>query len=156
MTRIINFDKFNFSQEYEVYDNNQTRSRNKNKEYSYPDDIPERVNVVLIPHFRNDAGWLRTLEEYYVYTTKKILNNMVIKLRQYPNMTFVWAETVFLSMWWNELEDDMKVHVRNLVKRGQLEIVLGGWVMPDEASTHYVSVIDQLMEGHLWPRQKSC
>jgi alpha-mannosidase II len=38
----------------------------------------------------------------------------------------------------------MKVHVRNLVKRGQLEIVLGGWVMPDEASTHYVSVIDQL------------
>lgn len=119
-------------------------------EYSYTDDIPERLNVILIPHSHNDAGWLRTLEEYYVYTTKKILNNMVIKLRQYPNMTFVWAETVFLSMWWNELEDDMKVHVRNLVKRGQLEIVLGGWVMPDEASTHYVSIIDQLMEGHLW------
>ncbi|XP_052106571.1 alpha-mannosidase 2-like isoform X1 [Mytilus californianus] len=115
-----------------------------------PDDIPEKLNVILIPHSHNDAGWLRTLEEYYIYTTKKILNNMVIKLKQYPNMTFVWAESVFLSMWWNELEDDTKVHVRNLVKRGQLEIVLGGWVMPDEASTHYVSVIDQLMEGHLW------
>lgn len=114
------------------------------------DDIPEKLDVVLIPHSHNDAGWLRTLEEYYIYTTKKILNNMVSKLRQYPNMTFVWAETVFLSMWWNELEDDMKVYVRNLVNRGQLEIVLGGWVMPDEASTHYVSVIDQLMEGHLW------
>jgi hypothetical protein len=44
-------------------------------EYSYTDDIPERLNVVLIPHSHNDAGWLRTLEEYYVYTTKKILNN---------------------------------------------------------------------------------
>ncbi|KAJ8309004.1 hypothetical protein KUTeg_013878 [Tegillarca granosa] len=110
----------------------------------------EPLTVIIIPHSHNDPGWLRTLEEYYVTTTKNILNNMVDKLRLYPNMTFIWAETVFLSMWWNELEDDIKVQVRRLVRRGQLEIVLGGWVMPDEASTHYYSVIDQLMEGHQW------
>lgn len=115
----------------------------------YGPDI-EHLNVIVLPHSHNDPGWLQTVEEYFVYQTKDILNNMVNKLNIYPNMTFVWSETVLLSMWWNELEDDVKAQVRRLVRRGQLEIVLGGWVMPDEASTHYISVIDQLLEGHQW------
>uniref|UniRef100_A0A2C9MAZ1 Alpha-mannosidase n=1 Tax=Biomphalaria glabrata TaxID=6526 RepID=A0A2C9MAZ1_BIOGL len=111
---------------------------------------PKRLNVVLVPHSHNDPGWLKTVNEYFSDQTRHILNNMVNKLTQFPKMTFIWTETVYFSMWWNELDDAVKVHVRRLIRRGQLEITLGGWVMPDEASTHYVSVIDQLIEGHQW------
>ncbi|KAL8605774.1 hypothetical protein ACOMHN_059339 [Nucella lapillus] len=110
----------------------------------------EPLTVILMPHSHTDPGWQKTTGEYYADQTKHILTNMVNKLTEHPDLTFVWSETVYFALWWNELEDAVKVHVRRLIRRGQLEIVLGGWVVPDEASSHYVSVIDQLMEGHQW------
>lgn len=110
----------------------------------------DTLTVIVVPHSHNDPGWLKTVDEYYADQTKHILDNMVRKLTAYPNMTFVWAETIYLAMWWNDQEDAVKVQVRRLLRRGQLEIVLGSWVMPDEATTHYYAIVDQLIEGHRW------
>ncbi|RUS77476.1 hypothetical protein EGW08_014782 [Elysia chlorotica] len=112
--------------------------------------VVPRLTVIVMPHSHNDPGWLKTVSEYYSDQTRNILDNMVNKLTQYPNMTFIWAETVFFSMWWNQLDDAVKAYVHRLVRRGQLEFVSGGWVMPDEAITHYSAVLDQLIEGHQW------
>lgn len=37
-----------------------------------------------------------------------------------------------------------------LLKNNQLEIVTGGWVMNDEANSHWLSIVNQLTEGHQW------
>jgi hypothetical protein len=41
----------------------------------------------------------------------------------------------------------------HLVKSGKIEILSGGWVSVDEATTHYTAVLDQLIEGHLWLKE---
>lgn len=135
----------------------------KDREYIIPDprkDIVKRktsgsfdkepVQVILVPFSHADPGYGNTMEGYYSSSTKRTLDNMVMKLQEYRNMTFQWVETVFLERWFRDIDQATKTAVRALIERGQLEIVLGGWVMPDEASTHYGAVVDQLIEGHQW------
>jgi len=63
--------------------------------------------VILVPHSHTDPGWLKTFEQYFHSSTRNILNNMVSKLQQWPNMTFIWSEVSFLSLWWDRwLMDD--------------------------------------------------
>ena len=64
-----------------------------------------------MPHSHADPGWQKTTNEYYTDQTKHIFTHMVNKLTQHPDLAFVWAETIYLSLWWNELEDAVKVCV---------------------------------------------
>ena len=52
-----------------------------------------------------------------------------------------------MSLWWEEATEEKRKLLKTLVKNGQLEIVTGGWVMNDEANTHYFAMIDQMIEG---------
>ena len=108
------------------------------------------LKVWVIPHSHNDPGWIKTVDEYFNRQTRGILDGMVRALDQDPARTFVWAEISYFSMWWGTIDESTKTIVHRLLKRKQLEIVNGGWVMPDEANTHYFALIDQLIEGHQW------
>jgi alpha-mannosidase len=58
------------------------------------------------------------------------------------------VEQKFFSMWWGRQNDAVKDSVRFLVANKQLNFVNGGWCMHDEASTHYMGMIDQTTLGH--------
>ena len=63
---------------------------------------------------------------------------------------FIFVEIAFFSRWWNEQTPAMQDIVRDLVATGQLEFINGGWCMNDEATTHYVDIIDQMSLGLMW------
>ncbi|XP_075991466.1 alpha-Mannosidase class II b [Anticarsia gemmatalis] len=109
-----------------------------------------RLKVIVVPHSHNDPGWLKTFEQYFDWKTKNIINNIVQKLNQHPNMTFIWTEISFLNSWWERSHPVKQKALKKLIKEGRLEITTGGWVMPDEACTHIYALIDQFIEGHHW------
>jgi alpha-mannosidase II len=37
-----------------------------------------------------------------------------------------------------------------LLAENRLELLTAGWVMTDEANTHYYAMLDQLIEGNQW------
>lgn len=110
----------------------------------------EPLEIIVIPHSHNDPGWKKTYQQYFDDQTTHILTNMVEKLHQYPDMTFVWVESCFLDKWWTNQSQQMKDKFKSLIKSGRLEITSGMWVAPDEASPHYFALLDQMIEGHYW------
>ena len=60
---------------------------------------------------------------------------------------FIYVEMAFFWQWWKEQTEQKKDLVRHLVANGRLEFINGGWCMNDEATTHYVDIIDQMSLG---------
>eukprot|EP00026_Physarum_polycephalum_P000654 Phypoly_transcript_00655.p1 GENE.Phypoly_transcript_00655~~Phypoly_transcript_00655.p1 ORF type:complete len:1185 (+),score=166.62 Phypoly_transcript_00655:676-4230(+) len=108
------------------------------------------VNIYLVVHSHDDVGWLKTFDEYYSIDVKNIIENIVTALSKNSSRKFIQVEQAYFSRWWDKAKDDSKWHdlVVKLVQNNQLSFTIGGWVMPDEATPSYTSIITQLTEGH--------
>ncbi|KAH8276718.1 hypothetical protein KR044_004625 [Drosophila immigrans] len=112
-----------------------------------------KLKVFVVPHSHNDPGWIQTFEDYYNADTKHILSNALRHLTENPDMKFIWAEISYFSRFYEDLGENKKQQMKLLVKRGQLEFVTGGWVMADEANSHWRNVLLQLTEGQTWLKE---
>ncbi|XP_038973707.1 alpha-mannosidase-like isoform X1 [Phoenix dactylifera] len=118
--------------------------------------VAGKLNVHLVAHSHDDVGWLKTIDQYYVGSNNSIqgacvmnvLDSVVDALLKDPNRKFVFAEQAFFQRWWREQNEQTQEVVRKLVDSGQLEFINGGWCMHDEATVHYVDMIDQTTLGH--------
>ncbi|KAH9608357.1 hypothetical protein KSS87_017812 [Heliosperma pusillum] len=119
--------------------------------------VKDKLNVHLVPHSHDDVGWLRTVDQYFVGSNstsiqgacvENVLDSVVEALQRDPNRKFVFAEQAFFQRWWAIQELEIQAVVKKLVDAGQLEFVNGGWCMHDEATTHYIDMIDQTTLGH--------
>uniref|UniRef100_A0A0N4ZVU2 Alpha-mannosidase n=1 Tax=Parastrongyloides trichosuri TaxID=131310 RepID=A0A0N4ZVU2_PARTI len=108
----------------------------------------KQLNVFLIPHSHDDPGWLKTFEGYYNEDVSVILNGMLDYLNEDNQMKFVYVEMSFFELFYSTLNLERREKVRKLLEQNKLEIITGGWVMSDEANSHFVSQIIELFEGH--------
>ncbi|XP_047387943.1 lysosomal alpha-mannosidase isoform X1 [Sciurus carolinensis] len=116
---------------------------------------PNMLNVHLVAHTHDDVGWLKTVDQYF-YGVKNsiqhagvqyILDSVISALLAEPTRRFIYVEIAFFSRWWNQQTNATQEIVRKLVRQGRLEFVNGGWVMNDEATTHYGAIVDQMTLG---------
>ncbi|KOB73473.1 Alpha-mannosidase [Operophtera brumata] len=108
------------------------------------------IEVILVPRTHVDSIWKKSFEQYHKESVSKILSNVVKKLLFYSNLTFTWNEVSHLSQWWKSTSQKCRNGFRKLVKSGRLEITTGGWVEPDEATTHLFGLVHQIVQGHEW------
>jgi alpha-mannosidase len=76
-----------------------------------------------------------------------ILDTVITSLVDNPDRTFVYADLAFFVKWWQELHEDTKAIVRQLVQQGCFEFTGGGIVQHDEANSHYSGMVDQMSLG---------
>ena len=88
-----------------------------------------------------------TFHMFHRAFTNQTLNLVLKNLQQWKDMTFIWAEISFFQLWWNEISEEDKEIAKSLIKSGRFEIVNGGYVMPDEATTHFFAVLHQYVYG---------
>nr|XP_046236755.1 epididymis-specific alpha-mannosidase [Scatophagus argus] len=107
------------------------------------------IQTFVIPHSHMDVGWVYTIQESMHAYAANVYTSVTEELSKAKDRRFIAVEQEFFRLWWHNVATDAhKRQVRQLVKEGRLEFIIGGQVMHDEAVTDLDDEILQMTEGH--------
>ena len=109
----------------------------------------DSITVHLIPHSHCDPGWLLTADQYFLTQVRSIIDTVIEALEASPSRRFIWSEVSYFTTWWRSTDDSSRARIKALVDSGALEMVMGGWVMNDEALPSLDAIIDQCTSPRL-------
>lgn len=96
-----------------------------------------------------DVGWVYTIQESMHAYAANVYTTVTEELSKAQDRRFIAVEQEFFRLWWDTVATNKeKKQVRQLVKEGRLEFIIGGQVMHDEAVTDLDDEILQMTEGH--------
>uniref|UniRef100_A0A7E4VA72 Alpha-mannosidase n=1 Tax=Panagrellus redivivus TaxID=6233 RepID=A0A7E4VA72_PANRE len=113
------------------------------------------LNLHLLAHSHDDVGWLKTADDYFTgynanqvnHGVQYIYDSVLNALKRNKNRKFSVAEIGFFTRWLEDRPQQDVDDIKALINNGQLEIIGGGWVQPDEAASHYIELIDMYTLG---------
>jgi hypothetical protein len=108
-----------------------------------PPSSDETITIHLIPHSHCDPGWLLTADQYFSSQVQSIIDTVISALEANPSRRFIWSEVSYFTMWWRSASNASRARFKSLVDSGALEMVMGGWVMNDEALPSLDAIVDQ-------------
>ncbi|XP_029942917.1 epididymis-specific alpha-mannosidase isoform X2 [Salarias fasciatus] len=112
-------------------------------------DNNQPIQTFVIPHSHMDVGWVYTIQESMHAYAANVYSSVTEELWKHRERRFIAVEQEFFRLWWDTVATDShKKQVRQLVKEGRLEFIIGGQVMHDEAVTDLNDEILQMTEGH--------
>lgn len=116
--------------------------------------FPDRNKLLLLVKSNRFCGvtFLGLNNTIQVADVSATISSVVASLD--PHFTHLWdarkdrkfslVEMSFLWRWWRTQNISVQQLFKSHVERHAIEIVSGGWVMHDEAVTHYIDIIDQV------------
>lgn len=114
-----------------------------------PKPTPGVINIHFVPHSHMDIA-SHEIFDVNVPKASAILNSVSGELLKNKKRMFSVTEVALFKKWYEESNEVFKIIMKKFISEGRVELVNGGLVMNDEATTHYADIIDQMTLGMRW------
>lgn len=83
----------------------------------------------------NDDLYQKGVPSGFIGNVNDILDSSITELFYDGNRTFTFGDLKFFKLWYEKQNQTTREDIKVAVQNGQLDLVNGGWLPPDEALT---------------------